>query len=112
MGKKVDVFKKIEVDPNTTTEELIYTVPDARVLKLARVKIFFDYNNAYQLEIKVLWGNKEVRPTDGSYVGSGNWVISESDEVYQSGQQIKVKATNTSTTETKIACIHLEGVLE
>ena len=109
---KVDIADVLEVLPGASGEFTIYTVPGARRLKLAKVKLYFPVGTNFELKIQVLWGNKEVRPTEGYYRGDGNWVIAVAEEVYSSGDKIRLKYENTSATETKRVYYHLEGELE
>jgi len=108
----VDVAKVLEVLPGTKGEYEIYTVPEARKLKLGKVKLYFPVGTNFELRIKVLWGVREIRPTEGYYAGDGNWVIATAEEEYYSGSKIRLYYENTSASETKKVFYHLEGELE
>ena len=112
MGEKVVIPINVSVSPSSTRVTTLYTVPDAKVLKLKKIELHFPSGVSFDLTFVLLYGNMQVYPATGSVTGSDTPHVNEIDVTYFSGDQVKCRVTNSNTTETLRVVGTLEGELE
>ena len=105
----VTVTKQFTVSANTTTTETIYTVTAGKQLKLNRVEVWFPPGSKSELRTIILHGISRVVPEEGYVVGDGETFTFKTNVVYGSQEEVKALLTNTSTTDSHMVQITLEG---
>lgn len=105
----VTVTKSFTVSAGSTTTQTIYTVTSGRKLKLKKVKFWFPTGSKSELQAIILHGVEKVVPEDGYVVGDGESFEYDVNIEYGSEEAVKALLTNTSTTESHLIQITLEG---
>ena len=100
------------VSANTTDEDNIVQVTSTKKLTLKRVTVHFPSGVNYQLRLQVFRGADQVVPDSGYLTGDDSVVVVECNVTFIGGEYIKLKRTNTDTTNSHSYYILLEGVLE
>ncbi len=106
---KVTVSKRIEVSPNTVTEQIIYTVTPGKTLKLTKIHIYFPVGTNGELKAQILRGAEIVVPEEGFVVGDDQIFSFDTNILYGSEEQVKALLQNTNTVEARETQIILEG---
>ena len=105
----ITVAKQFTVSASTTSTETIYTVTAGKQLKLNKVEIWFPTGVNSELRVTILHGVSRVVPEEGYVVGDGETFTFKTDVVYGSQEEVKALLVNTSTTDSHMVQVVIEG---
>ena len=88
------------------------TVTAAKKLTVKRVHVHFPAGSQYYLQIALLRGAEQVLPDDGYIVGDDNVYVVNCSLEYLSGEDVKVRYSNTDAANDHRCFILVEGVRE
>jgi hypothetical protein len=111
MPRSVSLTKAYTVSANSTTMDTLYTVAPAKKFKLKKIVIDFPPTTANNLRVEFFNGSIKILPTDFSlfYVGDNTKIPIEVDVDLVSGESLRVRLQNVSTTQSNSCVIQLEG---
>jgi len=110
--ERKSISKLILASPGEEKTIDAYRVSGGKRFKLERVQVFFPLGSYFELEVKILRGSEQVKPTDGSYRGDGNVVVDVTGVWFGSDEHIKIWYKNNSSTDNRAATVLLEGFEE
>jgi len=111
MAIPVVLSKAYTVAANTTTMDTIYTVSPARKLRLKKITLNFPATTANNLRVEFFRNEIKIIPTvsDMVIVGDNTKIVIESVFELVSGESLRVKLSNVSTTQANSCVIYVEG---
>lgn len=111
MDQEVHIIYKIEADPETEGDEVIYTTPNGWDLQTQKINVAFDPNVDYDLEISIFDGIRQVAPTDGVFVGKAMSFNTSREIIFQEDSSVIVHYKNNNKTTKRYAIIEILGKL-
>ena len=111
MAIPIVLSKAYTVAANTTTMDTIYTVSPARKFKLKRITIDFPPTTANNLSVEFFRNEIKLIPTDPNLtiVGDNTKIVIEKMAELVSGESLRVRLSNASTTQANSCVIYVEG---
>lgn len=111
--EKVAFMRTFSVAPNSETWDTLYVVDPGKVFDIEEISVSFPVSTLYQLRVFFYVGETMILPTDPSFPITGeNITISFKNPFsLMSSERLRVRLVNTSTTETRMCMIKLEGII-
>jgi hypothetical protein len=106
---RVIATKRLQVNANTETYQVIYSVSPGKRLHLTKIDIFFPTGTLSELLVKILQGWTSLAPTSGYAQGDDVKLEYPVDAYFGSQTAVRAYLKNTNTTSSRECIITLFG---
>lgn len=108
------VVKNFTVSPGSEVWDILYTADPAKTFNIEEISVSFPVSTMYQLRVYFYVGELLILPSEPSFpiVGENITISFKNPFRVLSGESLRVRMVNASTTETRTCIIKVEGTVE